>query len=196
MIGMFHDGGQNTKMLRNVAAGSERAGFSGPGTDCGNAELFRANEVHSALAGFWFDYYAVLQNQRPCLSLSNFTAWKIFEYAVYGEVMTGDRVEISDLAISDAIIGVEIKLFGGDSLFHVVLNNTVAVTNSLFVGSSSNGNCPKMPQLLYTCAFYMTHCYHLNSNAFLDFPKNPTETQVAKLAFDCLEVFPISLEKS
>ena len=124
MIGMFHDGGQNTKMMRNVAAGSERAGFSGPGSDCGNAELFRANVAHSALAGFWFDFYAVQQNPRPCLSLSNFTAWKIFEYAVYGELMTGDRVEISDLAVSDSIIGVEIKVIGGDSLKHVLLNTS------------------------------------------------------------------------
>ena len=183
MIGMFHDGGQNTKMLRNVAAGSERAGFSGPGTDCGNVELFRANEVHSALAGFWFDYYAVLQNQRPCLSVSNFTAWKIFEYAVYGELMTGDRIEISDLAISDVIIGVEIKLFGGDSLKHALLNKTVAISNSLFVGNSGNGNCPKMPQLLYTCSFYMAYCQHLNADTFLNFPQNSNESQVCILAF-------------
>ena len=178
MIGMFHDGGQNTKMLRNVAAGSERAGFSGPGTDCGNVELFRANEVHSALAGFWFDFYAVQQNQRPCLSISNFTAWKIFEYAVFGELMAGDRIEISDLAVSDAVIGVNIKLFGGDSLKHVLLNKTVAVTNSLFVGFSGNGNCPKPPQFLYTCAFYMAHCQHLSSDSFLNLPLNSNESQV------------------
>ena len=178
MIGMFHDGGQNTKMLRNVAAGSERAGFSGPGSDCGNVELFRGNEAHSALAGFWFDFYAVQQNPRPCLSLSNFTAWKIFEYAVYGELMTSDRVEISDLAVSDAIIGVNIKLFGGDSLKHMLLNKTVALTNSLFVGLSGNEKCPKMPEILYTCAFYMAHCQHLNADTFLDFTQTSITSQV------------------
>ncbi len=178
MIGMFHDGGQNTKMLRNVAAGSERAGFSGPGIECGNVELFRGNEVHSALAGFWFDFYAVQQNPKPCLSLSNFTAWKIFEYAVYGELMTGDQIQISDLSISDAIIGVNIKLFGGDSLSHVLLNKTVSVTNSLIVGSSGNGKCPKMPELLYTCAFYMAHCQHLSAGTYLNFPKDSNESQV------------------
>jgi hypothetical protein len=167
MIGMFHDNGQNTKVLRNVAAGSERAGFSGPPVDCGNMDLFRANEAHSSMAGFWFDFYAIQSRVRKsCFSLSNFTAWKIFQYAVYGEFKLTIRVEISDIAVSDAVVGMHIKLFGADALDHVLLNQTVFVQDSLVVGFSRNGNCPAIPKLLYTCSHYLAYCDHLSAYAF------------------------------
>jgi hypothetical protein len=168
MIGMFHDSGEETKVLRNVAAGSERAGFSGPPIDCGNVELFRANEAHSSMAGFWFDYYAIENRSRKsCLSISNFTAWKIFQYAVYGEFKLTLVVEISDIVVSDAVVGLHIKLFGADALAHVLLNQTVTIQNSLIVGSSGNGNCPTRPEKLYTCSHTMAYCDHLNAYAFL-----------------------------
>jgi hypothetical protein len=167
MIGMFHDGGENSKILRNVAAGSERAGFSGPPIDCGNVDLFRANEAHSSMAGFWFDYYAIQNRARKsCLSISNFTSWKIFQYAVYGEFARSLRVEISDIVVSDAVIGLHIKLFGADALEHALLNQTVGIQDSLFVGFSRNGNCPAMPKLLYTCSHFMAYCDHLSAYAF------------------------------
>jgi hypothetical protein len=178
MIGMFHDGGKDTRILHNVAAGSERAGFSGPGTDCGNREIFRGNEAHSSLAGFWFDFYAVGTNLRSCLSVSNFTAWKIFQYAVYGELMAGNRFELSELSISDAVIGVGLKVLGGDAIKHVPLNKTAVISNSLFVGSSLNGNCPKMPQLLHTCVFHFSHCLHLSIDTFISAPQRSTGSQV------------------
>ncbi len=183
MIGMFHDGGKDTRILRNVAAGSERAGFSGPGTDCGNREIFRGNEAHSSLAGFWFDFYAVGTNLRSCLSVSNFTAWKIFEYAVYGELVAGNRIEVSELAISDAVIGVELKVLGGDAIQHVLLNKTAVITNSLFVGFSLNGNCPKIPQLLHTCVFYMAYCKHLSIATFINIPQNESQVMISTQHF-------------
>jgi hypothetical protein len=164
MIGMFHDGGENTKVHRNVAAGSERAGFSGPPIDCGNLDLFRGNEAHSSMAGFWFDYYSI-QNRakKSCLSLSNFTSWKIFQYAVYGEFDRALRVVISDIAVSDVVIGLHIKLFGANALNHVLLNQTITIQDSLFVGFSRNGKCPAKPSLLYTCSHWMAYCDDLST---------------------------------
>jgi hypothetical protein len=58
MMGMYHDQGKGTIIKGNVAAGSERAGFSGPGALCSDHESFLGNEAHSALNGYWFDFYA------------------------------------------------------------------------------------------------------------------------------------------
>jgi hypothetical protein len=53
MIGMFHDRGQSSQLLKNIAAGSERAAFSGSGFECGDNTSFVGNVAHSSLAGYW-----------------------------------------------------------------------------------------------------------------------------------------------
>jgi hypothetical protein len=53
MIGMFHDRGQSSQFLKNIAAGSERAAFSGSGFECGDNTSFVGNVAHSSLAGYW-----------------------------------------------------------------------------------------------------------------------------------------------
>jgi len=54
MIGMFHDEGVNSILHGNVAAGSERAGFSGAGVACGDYTSFVANEVLPSVALYSF----------------------------------------------------------------------------------------------------------------------------------------------
>jgi hypothetical protein len=53
MIGMFHDRGESSQLLKNIAAGSERAAFTGPGFECGDNTSFVGNVAHSSLAGYW-----------------------------------------------------------------------------------------------------------------------------------------------
>jgi hypothetical protein len=76
-MGMFHDGGIGTRMTNNRAAGSERAGFSGPGVPCSDADRFGGNVAHSSLVGYMFDYYST---KGSCVLLPGFTAWAIWEY--------------------------------------------------------------------------------------------------------------------
>ena len=80
MIGMFHDNGQSTKLFGNVAAGSERAGFSGPGSTCdlatspvgiSSSTFFDGNTAHSCLFGFVFDFYAVQVRDLPCVAMED-----------------------------------------------------------------------------------------------------------------------------
>ena len=97
IVGMFHDGGSGSFFLSNVAAGSERTGFSGPGLSCDSPgrPSFDSNAAHSCLFGFLFDFYAAQRNALPCISLGRFTAWKIWHYGVYGEILAGSQVTLT-----------------------------------------------------------------------------------------------------
>eukprot|EP00961_Rhodomonas_salina_P088399 1188685-Rhodomonas_salina.3 len=159
MIGMFHDDGTATILNGNVAAGSERAGFTSPGVQCDDTVSFVGNEAHSCLAGFWFNQYRI--RGRACTALTDFRAWKIYEYAVYGEVPSLTLLKIDGLATADARAGVNILMAGADALSHVRKDQRVLLTNSLIVGHSDNGNCLRKRPSLHTCAFYMAWCDHL-----------------------------------
>lgn len=167
IIGMFHDGGRNSYILSNVAAGSERAGFSGPGSTCdlatspvgsSSSTFFDGNTAHSCLFGFVFDFYAVQVRDLPCVAMSKFTAWKIWLYAIYGEILAGSQVIVSDLSVADARVGVRISL-GGNSKS----SNQIVIQKALFVGRSGNANCLGKVPSLWTCAHYMAYCNHLTS---------------------------------
>lgn len=164
MIGMYHDEGRDTLMHNNVAAGSERAGFSGSGVQCGDTTSFVGNEAHSCLNGFWFDYYSQSSYKamgRTCTSLTGFTAWKIWEYSVYGEVHSMEQVEVRGLKSADARVGVYILMGGAASLSHVRVEKRVIVNDALIVGHSNNAHCEKGTLSLWTCKFYMSYCSHL-----------------------------------
>lgn len=156
---MFHDDGTATILNGNVAAGSERAGFTSPGVQCDDTVSFVGNEAHSCLAGFWFNQYRI--RGRACTALTDFRAWKIYEYAVYGEVPSLTLLKIDGLATADARAGVNILMAGADALSHVRKDQRVLLTNSLIVGHSDNGNCLRKRPSLHTCAFYMAWCDHL-----------------------------------
>jgi hypothetical protein len=169
MIGMFHDGGDTSILAGNVAAGSERAGFSGPGVSCNSSTAPAArNEAHACLAGYWFDFYAV--EGRACVRLAGFTAWRVYLYGVYGELTGGRRAELAGVTVADAAVGMRIAMIGSASLDHDRVDKRVFVADSLFVGSSTGGAGPDggaggcgvgpMPSL-HTCDFYMAHCDHL-----------------------------------
>jgi hypothetical protein len=161
MIGMFHDEGVSTILNGNVAAGSERAGFSGPGVDCDDTESFVGNEAHSCLVGFWFDQVRLGVLQRSCTAVTHFKAWKIFEYSVYGEVPSMSLVKVTGLRSADARVGVLIIMAGAPSLSHVRKDQRVLISDSLFVGHSANGNCEKISPSLHTCLHFTAFCGHV-----------------------------------
>ena len=92
MNGMFHDEGVASVFLNNVAAGSERAGFSGPGVACHDTSSFTGNEAHACLAGYWFDFNTT--NKSSCAAVTDFRAWKIHMYGIYGEVQKMRNMQI------------------------------------------------------------------------------------------------------
>jgi hypothetical protein len=174
MIGMFHDGGERTVLVGNVASGSERAGFSGRGIPCNSSTTpGTRNEAHACLAGYWFDYYAV--TGRACLRLAGFTAWRVYLYGVYGELTGVRRVELAGVTIADAAVGIRMAMVGSDSLNHDRSDTRVVISDSLLVGSSTVGAGPdggaggcgvgRQPSL-HTCDFYMAHCSHLIGQVF------------------------------
>lgn len=167
MIGMFHDGGTSSYFVSNVAAGSERSGFSGPGFACDAAsasaaqnspsKMFSGNTAHSSLVGFLFDFYAVQKNAVPCIAIAKFTAWKIWLYGVYGELLSGAEVVLSETSVSDARVGVRISLGGTNRI-----SRRISMQRMLLVGRSSNSNCRRKSPSLWTCAHYMAYCSHLD----------------------------------
>lgn len=161
MIGMFHDEGLATLLHNNVAAGSERAGFSGSGVECGDTTSFQGNEAHSCLSGYWFDRYTLATRGRQCTAVTDFTAWKIYEYSVYGELPLLDRVQIDGLRSADARVGIHIIMGGADSKSHLRVPQRVSVTDALIVGHSDNAHCQRGTPSLWTCKFYMAYCNHL-----------------------------------
>ena len=162
MIGMFHDGGTNSKFAGNIAAGSERAGFSGPGVACGDTQSFVQNVAHSVLAGYWFDFYRTpsVHAQTGCAALTDFTAWKIWEYGIYGETLM-PYVHVTGAKVLDSKVGIWLHMGGASSLSHVIQDTKVVIKDSLIVGHSSNGNCGTIKPSLYTCTFYMAWCNHV-----------------------------------
>ena len=175
MIGMFHDNGRNTKIAGNSATGSERSGFSGYGVSCtslANWSLQNGtvpNEAMSSLAGYWVDGTFTQQNAIGCVGISNFNFWKIYLYAVYGEIGYSAFVRITEISVADAKVGVHIILFGAPALDHVLIDKAVYISKSLFVGASNNNNngCVEKSPSLYTCAFSWAWCGHLNSQVHM-----------------------------
>lgn len=164
MIGMYHDAGSHSILVDNVAAGSERAGFSGSGVSCGDAVSFAGNEAHSSLFGYMFDHYH-LHTRHPegCSALTDFRAWKIHEYGIYGEPKRMERIEVKGARIADAAVGTYIVMVGVDALKHEFMNQLVRITDSLYIGRSDNEGCPSSkPALsLWTCKFFMAWCNHI-----------------------------------
>ena len=163
MIGMFHDGGTNSILHNNVAAGSERAGFSGAGVECGDTTSFVGNLAHSSLAGYWSDYYRTPRRANGCAQLTNFTAFKIWEYGIYSEVLM-PYVNIINARLADCTVGISLHLSGADSLDHTILDAKVMILNTLVVGHSDNGHCQNTKPSLHACKFYMAWCWHLPLN--------------------------------
>jgi cysteine-rich repeat protein len=150
MQGMFQDRGIGSNFLGNIAAGSERAGFVGDGVECGDTSSFTANVAHSVLAGYWFNHYT---EGRDCVQLNEFTAWKAWEYGVYGEVK---HVQVN-------VVGAKLADNRAGVWFHAIVHASakVFIKDSLIVGQSSNGNCLSSSPGLHTCTFYMAWCDHL-----------------------------------
>ena len=159
MIGMFHDQGVATILHHNIAAGSERAGFSGSGVACGDTTSFVGNVAHSSLAGYWFDHYRT-PKLYTCVQLTDFTAFKIWEYGIYSEVFL-PYINVIGAKVADATVGVSLHLSGAASLEHTILDAKVSIRDSLLVGQSGNGHCSTTKPSLSSCKFYMAWCHHL-----------------------------------
>ena len=163
MIGMFHDSAQDTTLIGNIAAGSERSGISGPGTSC-SANWSSPNEALSCLTGFWFDGYTIANKTYDCTSASNYVFWKIFLYAIYGEVPAARIVQVNNISVADAKVGVHIIMIGSSAVDHSRADKIVIISNALFVGVSNNNNgCIEKSPSLYTCQFSWAWCGHLIS---------------------------------
>jgi hypothetical protein len=100
----------------------------------------------------------VEKNAAPCLSLSRFTAWKLWHYGVYGELMAGSELTLREIYVADARVGVRVAL-GGQGRF----SRRISLKESLLVGRSDNSNCLRKAPSLWTCAHKMVYCSHLNS---------------------------------
>ncbi len=151
-------------MMNNVATGSERAGFSGLGIPC-KINVMQGNEAHSCLFGFLFDFYALETHKQDCVKLSGFSAWKIYLYGIYGEIMSTTRVDIIGVSISDCKAGIQVFMNGADSSAHVLQDKFVNISNGLIVGISKNNLNPDKRPTLHTCIFPMTWCDHLKQKA-------------------------------
>jgi hypothetical protein len=162
MIGMFHDNGQNTEYVGNVAAGSERSGYSGYGIGCSSNKTL-PNEATSCLSGYWFDGTYIGQKKLDCVKLSSFIFWKMYLFAVYGEIGYSSTVSVNDISVADARIGVHIILKGTSALQRELVDKVVHISNSLLVGASKNNNgCMEKIPSMYTCSFFWAYCEHLN----------------------------------
>ena len=165
MMGLFHDGGQSSVLVGNVAAGSERAGFSGPGTGCNITAQTLRNEAHSSLVGYWFNYYAMIN--QDCAGLAAFTGWRLYLYGVYGELPKVQTAELTGVAVADTTVGIKIAMVGTPALDHERLDKRVVIRDSLIVGSTTGGAGPdggaggcgvgKIPSL-FTCAYPFAYC--------------------------------------
>lgn len=162
MVGMYDDQGLATVMLGNRAAGSERAGFMGAGKPCGMRGVWEGNEVHSSLAGFWFDHYSPMTG---CREIYGLTAWRIWLYGIHAETAVVSQVSITGYKAADVRgAGVEVMMIGGSSLDHELVDRRVKVSDSLLVGASQNaGECGDTSDVpgMWTCTFYMAWCKHL-----------------------------------
>ena len=92
-----------THWKNNVAAGSERAGFSGIGVSCDGSPSgsFIGNEAVAALTGYQFDSYHTHRPyllpikkvlscpfERTCVQLSDFKTWKIRSYGKFSVIFS------------------------------------------------------------------------------------------------------------
>lgn len=101
MVGMFHDAGIRSVFIDNVAAGSERAGFSTSGVACDDVTSFTGNEAHACLAGFWLDRYNV-NRHGACAAIHDIRAWKIHLYGIYAEARRMETIRVRGARIADA----------------------------------------------------------------------------------------------
>ena len=154
MVGMFHDRGTLSVFEGNVAAGSERAGFSGPGVACSDFTSFVGNEAHSCLAGYWLDFFNS-NKYGGCTAIHGVHAWKMHLYGIYGESQKLETLEIRGARIADAAAGTYVVMSGVDALAHQRMEQIVRITDALYVGRSNNQSCQIPAPGLFTCQFYM-----------------------------------------
>jgi hypothetical protein len=95
-----------------------------------------------------------------CAQLSEFTAWKIWEYGIYGEINI-PFVNILGAKLVDCRAGILMQIFGADAIAHVIRESKVKIGDSLIVGHSANGDCGSSRPTLYTCDHYAAWCWHL-----------------------------------
>lgn len=162
MIGMFHDTGSRSLFVDNVASGSERAGFSGSAVSCQDDSSFVGNEAHACLMGYMMNHYA--PQHRPCCAITDFRAWKIHLYGIYGEVKGLKEVRVKNARISDASVGTYLIMIGADAVSHQRMEQKVKISNSLYVGRSDNAGCSVKSQTLFTCKDYRSYCNHLGGH--------------------------------
>ena len=125
-----------THWRNNVAAGSERSGFSGIGVACDDSPtgIFDGNEAFAALSGYWIDVNnahrpfmlpshrrrrKAYENgeketgfERSCVAIYDFTAWKIRSYGVNFYVQKAHTVVIEGISLADVSVGVSISMMG------------------------------------------------------------------------------------
>jgi hypothetical protein len=114
-----------------------------------------------------FDYYRTpftpSSRSSGCVQLTDFTAWKIWEYGIFGKLDLR-YANIVSVKLLDCRAGIYIHLYGAVSLTHQIRDSVVTVKNSLIVGHSANGNCDNTRPSLYACKHFMSYCSHLQKH--------------------------------
>ncbi|OCT77100.1 fibrocystin-L [Xenopus laevis] len=131
--------GTDIVLQNNVVAGFERVGYHINGEPCtdGNdtSVQWLNNEAHGGLYGVYMN-----KDGLPgCSLIRRFKVWRCWDYGFYSQ--TPASVKISESVFVDNGMGIFNIIYTPAATSHELSNKTVAVSNSLFVGSSPNFNC-------------------------------------------------------
>ena len=185
MMGMFHQSYGKNIFRYNVAAGSERSGFTLGGTACSRdgMNMFVGNEAFSALAGYWM----VTVTDGSCSAINDFQGWKLYHYGIFADVGGVKNIMVINSRFADVQVGIGMYIRGTDNPLTAWEErkkfsqqnekaSTVAALNrgahpspkkvfiegSLFVARSQNDQTRKGRPGLHTCSAPMcAWCGHV-----------------------------------
>ncbi|OCT77099.1 hypothetical protein XELAEV_18032294mg, partial [Xenopus laevis] len=130
--------GTDIVLQNNVVAGFERVGYhinGEPCTDGKDGVQWMNNEAHGGLYGVYMNEHGL----PGCSLIRRFTVWRCWDYGFYFQ--TPESVKISESVLVDNGMGIFTIVYGAAATSHELSNKTVAISNSLLVGSSPNFNC-------------------------------------------------------
>ncbi|XP_035665204.1 fibrocystin-L-like [Branchiostoma floridae] len=126
----------NVILKGNHIAGAERVGIHMDGEPCTDDSWgWSDNVIHTAIHGI----HIYMDGVGECSRVRNFVIWKCFSYGVYFQ--SKDSAVLESNTLVDNGIGSFLSIIGPESLSHVMVDKTVTVRNSLYVGRSSAFDC-------------------------------------------------------
>ncbi|XP_071488092.1 fibrocystin-L-like [Diadema antillarum] len=125
----------NPVLINNTVAGSERVAFNIKGESCSDPNVWANNVAHSSYHGV----HILKTGMSPCTRVSDFTAYRNFDYGVY--LLTPSIVEMRSLTLIDNTGSVFVSGFSPASLSHVRSDKYVLLEDSLVIGYSQGFDC-------------------------------------------------------